>query len=161
MTEPAKSETDSRRESISAFAIICRQDQGRTVFLTQWNLHWRALNLVGGKKRPEESFQQCVVREIQEELRLSPGEDFTLVDQRPLRMEFEAFSDGAWELTAYTMEVFRIVLSGEEVLARIAANADNRWVTESEILGGRCTDGTRISPTVARIVLAALKEQPF
>jgi len=44
-------------------------------------------------------------------------------------------------------------LNSESALAKVAANPDNRWVTEAEILSGWCNDGTRVSPTMMRIVM--------
>ena len=146
------SQPGPQRHSVAAVACITRQEQGQTLYLAQWNLHWRALNFIAGHKRPEESFRECLIREIGEELGLALGEDYQIPDEPLLRLEFEAFSDGAWELTSYVLEVFRVVLNEDSAVEKIAANPDNRWVTEAEILAGRCTDSTRISPTVARVV---------
>jgi hypothetical protein len=33
------------------------------------------------------------------------------------------------------------------------------WVTEAEALAGRCTDTTRISPTMARVVMIVARER--
>jgi hypothetical protein len=54
------------------------------------------------------------------------------------------------------MEVFFVVLT-ESGMAKVAANPDNRWVTEQEILGGRCADSTRISPTMTRVLFEVSK----
>jgi 8-oxo-dGTP pyrophosphatase MutT (NUDIX family) len=148
----ARSEPSPKRQSVAAFALIQRQEQGQTLYLAQWNLHWRALNLVGGHKRLEESFRECLVREVGEELGLALGGDYEIRDQPPLRLEFDAFSDGAWELTSYTLEIFPVVLNENSALAKIASNPDNRWVTEAEALAGRCNDSTRISPTMTRVL---------
>ena len=141
------------RQSIAAFAVITREDQGQTTYLSQWNLHWRALSLVGGHKLPEESFRECLIREIGEELGLVLGDDYEISEQPPSRLEFEAFSDSAWELTAYVLEVFQVALKADSTLAKIGANPDNRWVTGAEVLAGRCTDGTRVSPTMSRVLM--------
>jgi 8-oxo-dGTP pyrophosphatase MutT (NUDIX family) len=142
-----------KRRSVAAMALVQRQEKGRTLYLAQWNLNWRALNLVGGHKRPDESFRECLVREIGEELGLALGDDYLLSDEPPLRLEFDAFSDGAWGPTSYEMEIFPVVLTVDSVLEKIAGNPDNRWVTEDEILAGRCNDSTRVSPTMTRILM--------
>ncbi len=147
-----------KRRSVAAMALFRRQEQGRTLYLAQWNLKWRALNLVGGHKRPNESFRECLVREIGEELGLALGADYVVPDEPVVRLEFDAFSDGAWEPTSYQMEIFPVDLLGDSVLEKIAANPDNRWVTEDEILAGRCNDSTRVSPTMTRIVMTVSKE---
>jgi len=48
---------------------------------------------------------------------------------------------------------YEVALNSESALAKVAANPDNRWVTEAEILSGWCNDGTRVSPTMMRIVM--------
>jgi 8-oxo-dGTP pyrophosphatase MutT (NUDIX family) len=153
-----QSQTGPQRQSVAAFAWITRQEQGRTAYLAQWNLHWRALNLPGGHKQPDESFRDCVIREVGEELGLMLGDDYEIGDELAIRLEFEAFSQGAWELTAYILEVFRVVQKEGSALARIAANPDNRWVTEAEILAGRCNDGTKVSPTMTRFLMMTSRE---
>jgi 8-oxo-dGTP pyrophosphatase MutT (NUDIX family) len=153
------SEPRPRRQSIAAIALITREEDGRTLYLAQWNLKWRALNFVGGHKRPEESFRECVIREIGEELGLTLDHDYQILDQPPLHLEFEAFSDGAWEVTSYVQEVFPVALTDASALAKVAANPDNHWITEAEILAGRCTDSTRISPTLARVVMIVSKQR--
>ncbi|MGO9207963.1 MAG: NUDIX hydrolase [Candidatus Limnocylindrales bacterium] len=151
MTAP--SEPGSKRQSVAAIALIRREEAAQTLYLTQWNLNWRALNLVGGHKRPNESFRDCLVREFAEELGLRAGDNYHLPDRPVRRLELEAFSEGAWGLTAYEIELFDVELRGDAALAKVAANPDNRWVTESEILSGWCNDGTRVSPTIMRIVM--------
>jgi 8-oxo-dGTP pyrophosphatase MutT (NUDIX family) len=148
------------RRSVAALALITRQEQGQTLFLVQWNIHWRALSLVGGQKRPEETFRDCLVREIGEELGLALGDDYQIGDQPPVRLEFEAFSEGAWELTSYIMEIIWVALKEDSALGKVAANPDTRWVSEAEILGGRCADSTRISPTLARVLMILSQEKP-
>ncbi|MFO0952828.1 MAG: NUDIX hydrolase [Isosphaeraceae bacterium] len=145
------------RESTGSLALITRDaPEGSaapgTLYLAQWNLSWRALNLVGGHREGGESFRDCLVREIGEELGLAEGEDFVVDDVPPVRLEFDAFSDSAWAPTAYRVEVYHVRLTGERALARVASNPDNRWVSHAEILAGRCNDGTHISPTTARVV---------
>jgi 8-oxo-dGTP pyrophosphatase MutT (NUDIX family) len=158
MSEAAEQGHAAARRSVAAFALITRREEGRTLYLAQWNIHWRALNMIGGHKRPEESFRDCLIREMGEELGLALGDDYEFSDHPALRLEFDAFSEGAWELTSYSMEIFRVILNENSALATVAADPDNRWVTEGEILAGRCTDGMRISPTMARIAMTAWKE---
>jgi hypothetical protein len=55
--------------------------------------------------------------------------------------------------------LYEVALSSESALAKVAANPDNRWVTEAEILAGRCNDGTRVSPTMMRIVMRLSNER--
>jgi hypothetical protein len=91
-----------------------------------------------------------MIREIGEELRLALGADFGLA-QRPLaELRFDAWSESAETRTSYELAVHEAAFSGASALAELAANPENRRAIESEIRAGRCIDGTRISPTMAR-----------
>ncbi len=156
-----ESSTYSQRRSVAAVALIRRTHEGRTCYLAQWNPKWMALHFVSGHKRPEETFRECIIREISEELRLTPGTDVFFAGAPGAVLEFAAWSKSAGVETLYEMAVFQVQLSGGSAMAKVAANPDNRWVTEGEILLGQCADGTRISPTMARILTTCLKEQAW
>jgi 8-oxo-dGTP diphosphatase len=141
-----------RRRSVAAVALIRRPEQGRTLFLAQWNPKWDAFHLVGGHKHPDESFRACLIREVGEELGLEEISDFIAPIGPLARLEFDALSASAGKSTDYTMEVFEVELTGDSALAKVAANPANRWLTEAEIRAGRCADGRPVSPTTARIV---------
>jgi len=55
--------------------------------------------------------------------------------------------------------LYEVALSSESALAKVAANPDNCWVTEAEILSGWCNDGTRVSPIMMRIVMRLSNER--
>src|SRR6187397_1349494 len=97
------------RTSIAAFALIRRP--GPRAWLTQWNDHWQALNLIGGHVQPEETFHACCEREVAEELGLRRDEDFE-VDATALgHVEFDAWSQRTQEQTHYVFEVFAAQLT--------------------------------------------------
>ena len=147
-----------RRRSVAAVALIRRPEQGQTLYLAQWNANWAAFHLVGGHKRPEESFRACLIREVGEELGLEEGTGFVASDQPLACLEFDALSVSAGQLTAYTMEVFEVELTSDSALAEVAANPENRWLTEADIRAGQCADGRPVSPTTARIVTTVSRE---
>jgi 8-oxo-dGTP pyrophosphatase MutT (NUDIX family) len=149
-----------RRRSVAAVALIRRLELWQTLYLTQWNPNWRALHLIAGHKHPEESFRVCLIREVGEELGLSEAKDFVASSGPLARLDFDALSGSARQMTAYTMEVFGVELIGDSALAKVEANSDNRWVTEAEIRAGRCADGTRVSPTIGRILTMLSIERP-
>src|SRR4051794_4861026 len=109
------------RLSISSLAVIRRAGpDGLPRYLTQWNAGWNAFNLVGGHRHDGESHRACLVRELAEELGLSPGPDDPdaaaapghgaprcRVAVRPAgRLEYEGFSRSAGERTRYEIELF-------------------------------------------------------
>lgn len=56
------------RLSEAAVALIRREHDGPTLWLAQWNQNWRTYTFVGGHRWPEETFRECLVRELGEEL---------------------------------------------------------------------------------------------
>jgi 8-oxo-dGTP pyrophosphatase MutT (NUDIX family) len=86
---------------IAAFAVIRRDERGQTLWLAQWNPKWGAYHFVGGHKRPEETFRECLVREIGEELHLSEGTDYQISSTAPTHLEFMDFSESTQTQTSY------------------------------------------------------------
>jgi 8-oxo-dGTP pyrophosphatase MutT (NUDIX family) len=139
------------RRSVAAAALIRSDENGRTLWLAQWNPRWRGYHLVGGHKRPEETFRECLVREIGEELGLVEDEEFVVAAEPTARLEFTAWSEGAREETSYAMELFAVALRGP-AREKIDAHSANRWLDEGEIRRGRAADGKAVSPTMHRLL---------
>src|SRR5205814_72605 len=83
------------RQSEAAVALIRREQDGQTVWLAQWNDKWRAYHFVSGHKRSNETFRECLVREVAEELGLKEGANYTAAPMPAAHLEFTAFSQGA------------------------------------------------------------------
>ena len=146
------------RRSIAAIALICREEDDGTRWLARWNPNWNAFSLVGGHKWPEESFRECMVREIGEELGLVEGIDFVMADVPTAHLEYNAWSHGAQAETAYTMELFDVQIE-PSARAAVEANPANRWLSEDEIRTGRFADGRPVSETVS-LILAKAQQLP-
>jgi 8-oxo-dGTP pyrophosphatase MutT (NUDIX family) len=139
------------RQSIAAAALIGREHEGQTVWLAQWNARWGRYHLVGGHKREEESFRECIVREIGEELGFREGSDFSIGEGPSTNVEFTAWSEGAREETGYTIEIFWIRLSADAE-RQVSTDPRNRWLTETEIRAQRTSDDQPVSVTMGRLL---------
>ena len=139
------------RQPRAAIALIRREFESSTQWLAQWNEGWRAYSFIGGHKRDEESFRECMIREIEEELGLREGAD-VLVPTAPLHLEYTAVSPRAGAETEYVVELFDVGLLGDRAIAAISANQDNRWLSEPEIMRGQCHDGRPVSETPRRFL---------
>jgi len=148
--EPTTSQAPYR-ESVAALAIIRRQINGQECWLARWNDKWQQFSLVGGHKLPDESFRECLIREVAEELHLTPGTDF-FVERSPLaHLEYFAWSKRGGEQTDYILEFFVVTLRDHVAFPPDAAPA-NRWLTEGEILAGQTADGALVAEVVQRIL---------
>jgi ADP-ribose pyrophosphatase YjhB (NUDIX family) len=143
------------RRSIAALALFGRVSlEGERRWLTQWNVHWQALSLVGGHLQVSESFLDCCIREIAEELGLVAERDYR-IDPEPIRLEYIAESLSTGEVTQYDMALFEINHLNEDSMANIDANPDNAWISEREIRSKRADNGRIVSDTVERLLLMA------
>jgi 8-oxo-dGTP pyrophosphatase MutT (NUDIX family) len=140
------------RRSEAAVALIRRGRDGRTLWLARWNPRWRAYHLVAGHRHPGETFRDCLVREILEELGLREGADYAVAVGPPRRLEYTAWSDSARAETRYTMELFDVELADEQARQRVDADSRNRWLSEDEIRSRRCLDGEAVSATMGLLL---------
>ena len=144
------------RISTAALALIRRTTpDGVPQWLTLWNENWRALSLVGGHRHADESFRDCCVREVTEELELVPDLDFRVAPAPEDHLEYVAESGSAGVPTAYTMELFPVELLTDTARKRVEADPDCCWLTEGEIRAQRSHDGRAVSATVERLLTAA------
>lgn len=145
------------RQSVSSIAVIRRRHGPERQWLCQWNDAWQRYFLVGGHQEPaDRTPEQCMIREIREELGLSPAADYALTPHPRCLPEYEAWSTSAWQPTLYRLWPFVIQLT-DAAGPKIEGRAVNRWITAAEVLSERCGDDQLISPTVRRI-LSALGE---
>ncbi len=143
------------RTSVGAYALIRRAAGGAEEWLTNWNEGWKALNLVGGHREKFESFRECCIREIVEELGLDAAADFRVAPKPEARLEYVADSRSSGEKTAYTIELFAVDLLTEAARTRIDADPAARWLTEREIRALCAADGRAVSPTVEHVLTQA------
>ncbi len=140
------------RRSEAAIALIRGDFESTTQWLAQWNEGWQAFNFVGGHRHDDESFRECMIRELDEELGLREGADL-LVPTAPVKhLEYTAVSQRAREETEYVIELFDVALVGDRALAAIAGNPANRWLSEPEIMARRCHDGRPVGETPRRFL---------
>jgi 8-oxo-dGTP pyrophosphatase MutT (NUDIX family) len=139
------------RTSRASLAYICRRWNNQTQVLTQWSQSWRAFSLIGGHKLPRESYRDCLVREIAEELGLDAQRDYYAAARHVACLEFIAWSQSARLMTAYKLVIYSIGLLRSNVYTHVANDPNNRWLFRDEILEGATKDGCQISPTVNRV----------
>ena len=123
------------RVSEAGLALIRRVGaDGSAEYLTQWSARWARFSLVGGHVEPGESFRECCVREVAEELELVAGVGFRVAPEAvgPV-CEYRAVSGSAGVETLYRVQLFATELLTLEAHAKVNADPANRWLTEPEI----------------------------
>lgn len=140
---PPQTLTEPLRRSEGGIALIQRTVNGKRQWLAQWNEKWRAFFFVGGHRDDTETFRECVVREIEEELGLT-SQDCRVAQHPAHHLDYRAMSRSANKLTNYTMELFEAIptLDG---LKKVAGDSSNKWLDETEIRRFEAYDGRAVS----------------
>jgi len=137
--DPPQPNTIGPRSSSAAVALIRREDRDGVKWLAQWNMNWRHYFFVGGHKEDDESFRECVVRKIEDELGLLDGQHYQIKGSQRLS-KFRHFSIAAQQETQYEMELFDVDLHNPKSENLIGANAGNCWLTALEIKRHQAAD---------------------
>jgi 8-oxo-dGTP pyrophosphatase MutT (NUDIX family) len=145
------------RRSAAAVALIRTEQAGQTRWLAQWNDKWGRFFFVSGHKRADESFRECMIRELQEELGLGPDADFTVPEAPRATIKFADRSESAQCDTYYEFAAFDVRLTERAVAQQVNSKPENRWLTEQEIHAEQCEDGRAVSGTM-RILLEQLHQ---
>lgn len=136
------------RQSEAALAWITRvTDSQETEYLTQWNKSWKAYSLIGGHVEDGESFRECCIREIEEELHCT-SVDYQVEPHPCATLRFSGFSKAAREETDYHWQVF-ITHPSSGLLDRLPK--DCVWVQAKHIQAGRASDGQPIADQVKTV----------
>jgi 8-oxo-dGTP pyrophosphatase MutT (NUDIX family) len=143
------------RMSLGAFALIARRDEdGQPRWLARWNARWNQYNFVGGHLHQDETFPQCLTRELVEELALNAGEDYVVLDPSPLRrFEYTDWSASARQQTRYILEVYAVRLLPHVHYERLATRKPLCWVSKTEVESRHCNGGgDAVSEAMKRIL---------
>lgn len=140
------------RESLGGCAYLREERDGVPVYLANWNPGWKAWTWVGGHKHDDESFRDCVIREVQEELGLTPEVDYTVSPPERKRLEIVAMSASAGEPTNYVLVWHDVRLVSEAARHKLAVDPQVRWLTEREIINLRTADGQPVSSTMLKLL---------
>lgn len=140
------------RVSVAGLACIRRDGATGPEYLAQWSQKWGMFSLVGGHVEDGETFRECCIREVAEELNLEPGVGYAVADQ-PFRegVEYVAMSGGARVETLYKVALYPVELLTPEAEAKVSAMPQNRWLTPAEIAAERTADGKPISAQVKTV----------
>jgi 8-oxo-dGTP pyrophosphatase MutT (NUDIX family) len=148
------SRTGPRRRSEAAIALFVRWGPARErEVLAQWNVKWQSFSLVGGGREAGETFRECCLREVEEELHLRSEVDFRIAAE-PLApgCDYRARSKSAGVETDYVFEVFPASLATLAAATLVGRDALNRWLSEGEVRQGITSNGAPIADQVVRIL---------
>ena len=137
------------RESRGALARIARQHDGETQWFVRWNRKWESFALIGGHVESGETYRECLLREIEEEIGLNEP-DVAASEHATTELSYAAFSKRAKAETQYTLLLFDVDIAVATTARLVAEDERLRWVSLSEIHAEKTQDGKGISDVVKR-----------
>lgn len=143
------------RRSLASLALIQRESAGQTLTLVQWNANWKRFSLVGGHKHDDETFRECLIRELAEELGLRGDTDLAVSEQPIIQTEYTCWSESARQDTSYEIELFDVAILTQSARQQVDGNPLNCWVSHTEILAGYCGAGRPIDGSAERLMRLA------
>jgi len=136
---------DPMSNFVGSFILFQSTIEEKPHWLAHWNYERQEFMLPGARKRPYETFQHCLISDLEKSFELAPFEDF-IISREPLAhlaFSMKPLDDESSE--HYIIELFdfhEIQGSAKQVLEQ---DLRNRWVNELEIEAGCTIDGFPIS----------------
>lgn len=150
----ASVKTQPTRLSHGSLALITILDGKQHLWLGQWNDSWEAINFVGGHREHGESYRDCLIREITEELGLLLTRDFRVPAEPTKAIEYTAVSKRTDEWTRYHLMLYSVALTAG-VSERLSEDPRNHWLTEQHVDVLETDSGMPVSPTMKLVFAEA------
>ncbi|QDT26922.1 hypothetical protein [Gimesia panareensis] len=130
---------------VGSFILFQSSIEGKPHWLVHWNYERQEFMLPGARKRPYETFQHCLISELEKSFELAPFEDF-IVSREPLTHLAFSLKPAQEQLSEhYIIELFDFYELQNTAREHLERDLRNRWVNELEIEAGTTIDGFPIA----------------
>ncbi len=130
---------------VGSFILFQNSIDQNLHWLAHWNYERQEFMLPGASKKPFETFQHCLIYELEKTFELTPFDDF-IISQEPL--SHLAFSDKPTPSESpehYIIELFTFQELQDSAHKILDLDLRNRWINEQEIEEGSTLDGFPIA----------------
>jgi hypothetical protein len=139
------------RKYCRGFALIPRETGEPSCWFCHWDERNNFFDFVAGERAGDESFRDCVDREVSSKLGLRTS-DFLVANVAQLNLEFAAVLPGDEEPN-HVRVAFYIVRPYSQAARQVLASfPGGRWLTGHELLEGGTRDGKRVNPSLTYLL---------
>jgi hypothetical protein len=140
---------------VGAVALIRHPIELEKQWLAHWDPRYGHYDFVIAARLENDSFRECLDREIAWSLPLRKGKDYLISSVARLHLDATLLISGHSAPMPVTTEFFVVDLYGKSASARVADDPNTRWVTSSEVLDTTTKCGHSISPQLSTMIRIA------
>lgn len=123
---------------VGSIAMIRRFEGEEILWLARWSSACQRLRLVRAPRLEQESWRECLDREISWTLQLRRGRDYII--SRVPRLHFDTLLEDPYNCR-YIAEFYVVDLYGKRGRERACQDEVNCWLTADQLLAGEAPDG--------------------
>jgi len=133
-----------------SIALLRHPEQLENLWLAYWDARCKHFDFVTAERLDDESFRECLDREIAWVLDLRRAKDYIISSQARLHLDLPVEStDGE---SFYVVEFYVTDLYGKASRAMVELNKDARWLTSDEVLSGQTSEGVPVNPSLVELL---------
>ncbi|MDG2127180.1 MAG: hypothetical protein P8K08_04240 [Fuerstiella sp.] len=133
-----------------SIALLRHPERLENHWLTYWDARRQHFDFVTAERLDDESFRECLDREIAWVFDLRRGKDYIISSQARLHLDLPVESEN--EETFYVVEFYIADLYGKASRAMVELNKEVRWLTSDEVLSGQTSEGVPVNPSLVELL---------
>ncbi|MCG6154858.1 hypothetical protein [Rubinisphaera margarita] len=133
-------------------ALVRHPEEDEKRWLTLWNERRGQHEMIAANRLEQESFRECLDREIAWQLDLRRGKDYIISSMARLHIEQELELPGDSVAQPYIIEFFVTDPYGKTANAALEEQSNTRWLKATEILDGKTETGEPVDPRLVYLL---------
>lgn len=133
-----------------SIALFRHPERLENQWLAYWNVGRKFYDFVTAERLDDESFRECLDREVAWVLDLRRGKDYVMSSQARLHLDLPVESES--DDTVLGVEFYIVDLYGKSGRASVELNKQLRWLNSDEVLSGLTSDGERLNPSLVELL---------
>ena len=139
-----------------SIGLIRHPEEVERLWLAVWDDRNYHFDFVVAERLENDSFRECLDREIAWTLPLRSGKDYLISSVARLHLDAALSLDASQaDLMLYSIELFVVDLYGKVAAKSLANDPNLRWVSSDEVLMGKTTCGRCIAPRLVAMIRKA------
>lgn len=133
-----------------SIALLRHPEHLEDQWLTYWDVGRKYYDFVTAERLDDESFRECLDREIAWVLDIRRGKDYIISSQARLHLDIPIESET--DDTFFVVEFYIADLFGKSGRASVELNKQLRWLNSDEVLSGQTSDGVPVNPSLVELL---------